>query len=311
MRTLIAVSLLLCFVTITNAQVTDTIYVQSEGVRIHTVLTKPGNKTNTPLAIIIAGSGPTDLNGNQARVQNNSLRYLSEALVKNNIATVRFDKRGIAKSTIPGLKEADLTFEQYADDVVSLIKYFRDMGFKKIYIVGHSEGSLVGMMALQKMKTKGFISVAGMGNSPDSVLKKQLAPKLPPELYKQCVTIIDSLKMGSRVKNFPLQLVSLFRPSVQPYMISWFKYDPAKLIGKLDCPVMILQGDKDIQVDPEEAKILKAASPKGEMVVIKNMNHIFKIIQGDMQENMASYTNPELPVSQDLVDSIVGFINNK
>jgi alpha/beta superfamily hydrolase len=308
MRHFITISLLVAYTTITEAQIVDTIYIQSANIKLHTVLSRPEDKMNIPLAIIIAGSGPTDLNGNQPAMQNNSLRYLSDALNKNHIATLRFDKRAIAKSSFKGLKEADLRFEDYVNDVVALIEYFKTRGYKNIYVIGHSEGSLIGMAALQHTKSNGFVSIAGMGNPADRLLKKQLKPKLPAELYSQAESVIDSLKSGNLVKNFPLQLVSLFRPSVQPYLISWFKYDPAGLIKKLNCPVMILQGDKDIQVDIEEANILKSASKKGDLIIIKNMNHVLKIIAGDIKENMASYTNPDLPISKDLVDSIVKFI---
>jgi uncharacterized protein len=309
MRYYITIIMLIASIAFTDAQIVDTIYVQSGDLKLHTVLSRPDSEMNTPLAIIIAGSGPTDLNGNQPSMKNNSLRYLSDALNKNQISTLRFDKRAIAKSAIKGLKESDLRFGDYVNDVVVLIEYFRQKGFEKIYVIGHSEGSLIGMAALQETEAKGFVSVAGMGNSADILLKKQLEPKLPAELFSQAESVIDSLKSGNLVKNFPLQLVSLFRPSVQPYLISWFRYDPAILIRNLHCPVMILQGDKDIQVDIEEANILKSASSKGELVIIKNMNHILKIIAGDTKENMASYTDPNLPISEDLITSIVKFIN--
>ncbi len=311
MRAFILISMILAFMTFANGQIVDTIYVQAGDIKIHTVLTKPENKKKHPLAIIIAGSGPTDLNGNQLAMSNNSLKYLSDALVKNQITTLRFDKRGIAGSKIKGLNEADLKIDNYANDVALLIKYFRHKGYQDVYVIGHSEGSLIGLIALQDIKAKGFVSVAGVGNSADILLKNQLKPKLPAEYYSKVEILIDSIKNGHNVKNVPPQLYSLFRPSVQPYLISWFGYDPARLIKNINCPVMIIQGDKDIQVDVEEAKILKSNSPDAELIIIKNMNHIFKTIEGDVQENVASYTNPDLPVNEDLVSSIVKFINGK
>lgn len=311
MKTLQTTILLLFFASYINGQTVDTVYVQSGDIKLHTVLTRPDNKRNTPLAIIVAGSGPTDLNGNQPGVKTNSYRYLSDALVQNNIATLRFDKRAIAKSIKPGLKETDLRFDQYGDDVVTLIEYFKGKGYRKIYIIGHSEGSLLGMMATTKTKVNGFISVSGIGNSADSTLKKQLKPKLPPQYYLKVVAIIDSLKSGFMVKNVPPELNSIFRPSVQPYMISWFRYNPAELMMKLDCPVLLIQGDKDIQVDLEEANILKAATKKGKLIIIPGMNHVLKTITGDLKDNYASYNNPDLPLNKELVSSIVRFINPK
>lgn len=293
---------------IAYSQVTDTLIVENKNVKLHTVLTRPNHTDSPALAIIIAGSGPTDLNGNQPNMKNNSLLWLSNDLVKNNIATVRFDKRGIAKSPMVGYGESDLNIELYADDVTALINYFRQKGFRDIYLIGHSEGSLIGLIAAQKLTIKGFISLCGAGNPADILLKKQLKPQLPPDFFNQVESIIDSLKNGNRVKNVPPQLNSLFRPSVQPYLISWFKYNPAELIKNIGCPTLIIQGDKDLQVDIQEAETLGKYLPNGKPILIKEMNHVLKTIPGDIQENAASYTNPDLPVNKELTKNIIEFI---
>lgn len=291
-----------------RAQVTDTIFVDLSGVKIHTVLTKPSGSTSTPLAIIIAGSGPTDLNGNQPMMQNNSLRLLSDGLVAQNIATLRFDKRAIAKSAIANFREEDLTIDIFANDVVHLIEFARNKGYSKIFIIGHSEGSLIGLIALQKTAINGFVSLAGAGSGADDILKTQLKPQLPPALYQQTESIIDSLKNGYRVNSVPPMLFSLFRPSVQPYLISWFKYNPTTLISRIKCPVLIAQGDKDIQIKPEDARQLAEAQPAAKLLIIPKMNHVLKNIEGDMQENIAAYTNPGLPINKELVAGIADFI---
>jgi len=291
-----------------SAQVADTTIVQVDGVGLFTVLTQPSVKNACPLALIIAGSGPTDLNGNQTNMKNNSLKYLSDELVKNNIATFRFDKRGIGKSSYPNFSEANLTFDRYVKDAAFLIDFCKKKGFSDIYVIGHSEGSLIGMLAAQIVPVKGFISVSGSGSPADEILKGQLKPQLPPAFYLNVEAIIDSLKNDMKVKNAPPQLYILFRPSVQPYLISWFNYAPAEQIAKLTCPIIILQGDKDIQVEPDEAKKLAAASGNSELVIIQNMNHLLKTIVGEMQENIESYTNPDLPVNPELVKNITNFI---
>ena len=293
------------------SQTVDTIFVESKNIKIHTVLTTPTDIESAVLVIIIAGSGPTDLNGNQSHGINNSLLYLSNALVNNGISTVRFDKRGIAKSTYEGLSESDLSIEQYANDINLLIDYFKQKGFQDIYIIGHSEGSLIGLISAQNTKPKGFISLCGVGNSADILLKKQLKPQLPPAFYNQVEIIIDSLKNGQLVKSVPPQLNSLFRPSLQPYYISWFKYSPTDLLKNLECPALIVQGEKDLQVDILEAETLAKSLPNRNFVLIKDMNHVFKTISGDIQENLASYTNPDLPVNTELIENIVEFINEQ
>jgi uncharacterized protein len=294
-----------------KGQTIDTIFIKIGEQEIHSVLTRPATDRACPLAIIIAGSGPTDLNGNQPNMSNNSLRYLSEALGENKISTLRYDKRGVGKSKIIDFKESDLTIDIYADDLVSIINYLKGKGYSAIYVIGHSEGSLIGLIAIQKINISGFISIAGAGNSADEILKKQLRPKLPPVLFTQIESIIDSLKNSNLVKQVPPQFNSLFRPSVQPYLISWFKYKPTLLVSELNCPEIIIQGDKDIQVDLEEAKKLISASKNGRSLIVNNMNHVLKTIKGDVNDNISSYSNPSLPINIDLVNGIVDFINDK
>jgi pimeloyl-ACP methyl ester carboxylesterase len=310
MKTIVLLTAFLISVLCTHAQQTDTTYVQVEGAKLHCVLTKSTSSETSPLVIIVAGSGPTDLNGNQPNMQNNSLRLLSEALVSKGISTLRFDKRAIAKSAYADFKEEDLSIDQYANDLTKLVKHAEQKGFTDIYVAGHSEGSLLALLAIQKVKVKGLVSIAGAGRSADLILKEQLKPKLPPEFYLKVESIIDSLKLGEFVQDTPPELNALFRPSVQPYLISWIKHKPSELIASVTCPVLILQGDKDIQVGLEDANRLKAASPNAELVVVSNMNHVLKTIEMGMQENIASYTNPILPVNTDLVEAIVDFIKD-
>ena len=306
-RFIFSVTLFL-IVNIAFSQTSDTLFVESYGLKLHTVLTTPEKANKRALAIIIAGSGPTDLNGNQMKNKNNSLLFLSDELVKNNIATVRFDKRGIAKSSYAGFNENSLIFDNYSDDIVSLIDFYSKKGFKKIFIIGHSEGSLLGLIASKQRKIAGFVSLCGAGNPIDVTLKNQLRPQLPPAMFAEAESIIDSLKGGHLVKNVSSQMNMLFRHSVQPYMISWFKYDPAELVKNINIPLLIIQGDKDIQVTTAESNILHNASLSSSYAIIKDMNHVLKTIKGDINENVASYTNPDIPVNNELVSTIVKFI---
>ena len=294
-----------------TAQKSDTLFVTIDGIKLHTVLTTPASAGNVPLAIFIAGSGPTDLDGNNPAMKNNSLRYLSDALVAKNIATLRFDKYGIAKSADPAFDESKLTFDHYVNHVDALIGQMKAKGFTDIYLVGHSEGSLIGLAAIQKAKVKGFVSVAGAGFPADEILKTQLKPQLPPDMYNQTIGLIDSLKNGNQVTSAPAALYSLFRPSVQPYLISWFKYSPVELMSKISCPTLIIQGDKDLQITMADAQNLAKAAKNGKLIVVKEMNHVLKTVTGDTQENMASYSNPTLPVNAELSKAIIDFVLSK
>ncbi len=276
-------------------------------------VTIPNNVKSSPIVLIIAGSGPTDRDCNSPLgIQTNAYKMLAENLAENGISTLRFDKRGIGKSKQAMVSESDLRFETYIDDAVAWIALLKsDKRFSSIIVLGHSEGSLIGMVAAEQAKVSGFISIAGAGKPIDKILQEQLKTQLLPSLLAESNKILDSLKMGKTVSNINPNLASLYRPSVQPYMISWLKYDPAKEISKLKIPVLIIQGTTDLQVPVEDAKLLSEAKPDAKLAIIENMNHVLKESDADVQKNMATYRNPDLPLKAGLVDGIVDFIKAK
>jgi len=191
-------------------------------------LTIPQKDPPFPVVLIIAGSGPTDRDGNNPRMKNNALKMLATELMKNGIASLRYDKRGIGKSSSAGLKESDLRFENYIEDAIGWTNFLKqDNRFGDIIIIGHSEGSLIGMIASQQKQVKKFISIAGAGQSADKIIRTQLMSQ-PPIILEQASPVLDKLVKGETTENVSQMLYSLFRPSVQPYLISWFKYDPQK-----------------------------------------------------------------------------------
>lgn len=152
-----------------------------------------------------------------------------------------------------------------------------------------------------------FISIAGSGIAADAIIKKQLSAQ-PKAVQDLCFPFIDSLKAGKFLKNVDPSLYALFRPSVQGYMISWFKYDPATEINKLNIPILLLQGDKDLQVGVENVKTLAAYSKNAKVFIIPKMNHVMKIIEGDEKENLAAYSNQTLEISTFMIIRITTFI---
>lgn len=268
---------------------------------------QPSKKAN--LVILIAGSGPTDRNGNQTGLVNNSLKYLAQDLAKNNISVFSYDKRIFAQMATGKLDEASLKFDDFIDDAKAVLSYFKNQKkYHSITIAGHSEGALIGLVATNE-SANAYISISGAGRPIDEVLLEQIekqAPFLKEEVQKN----LNTLKRGSTFELKNQMLSSLFRPSVQPYMISWIKYNPQAEIKKLQIPTMIINGDKDIQVSVADAQLLKQAQPKAQLKIIANMNHIFKEIKGDEAENKTSYTNPDLPVMNELTSAITLFIQS-
>lgn len=282
---------------------------------IHGKLMLPDGGIPCPVVIIIAGSGPTDMNGNTigARMTNNSLLYLAQELATNGIASVRYDKRGIGKSAAAGAKEEDLRFEHYINDATAWAdKLGNDKRFNKVIIAGHSEGSLIGMVAARESKAvKAYISISGCGSPAYEILEQQLKSQ-PSRVQQESAAICKELREGRTVEQVPAYLSALYRPSVQPYLISWFAYNPAVEIAKLNIPVLILQGDKDIQVSTEEAGKLHAAQPAATLHIIKDMNHVLKQCgTTDAKQQIATYSNPTLPINPELVSHIVKFIKEQ
>jgi len=275
---------------------------------IEGTLMLPEQGTSKTVVLIIAGSGPTDRDGNNTSMKNNSLKMLAAELNKHGIASLRYDKRAIGNSRNAGLKESDLRFENYVNDARGWVAYIKkELKSNNIVIIGHSEGSLIGMIASQDKDVGKFISIAGIGRPADKILREQLKNQ-PPAMIIKVNTILDELVKGRAVEHVPPELNSLFRYSVQPYLISWMKYDPQREIAKLKIPALIIQGTTDIQVGLEEAKLLQKALPRAKMVIIEGMNHIMKPAPADRQMNILTYTQPDLPLQKDLISNIIPFI---
>ncbi|GAB6259205.1 MULTISPECIES: serine aminopeptidase domain-containing protein [Peribacillus] len=277
------------------------------------LLETPKNEGPFPVMILIAGSGPTDKDGNTIGNpgKNNSLKMLAEGLAEKGIASIRYDKRGIGENIQLARREADLRFEQYIDDAAAWIQFAKKDGrFSKVGIIGHSEGSLIGMEAAKKTETDIFISLAGPGEPIDQVLIKQLEEQLTPKLLTESKDILAKLKQGKQVETVSADLQNVFRPSVQPYMISWIQYNPIESVKELNIPVLIVNGNRDIQVPATNAKALHTEKSDSELLILEKMNHVLKEAPADRAGNLATYTNPELPLSTGLINGIIEFLNN-
>lgn len=271
----------------------------------------PAGADKPRVALLIAGSGPTDRDGNSSMIpgRNDSLKLLAAGLADAGIATVRYDKRGIGGSHAAGSAESALRFEMFVDDAAAWIARLKaDPRFASVAVIGHSEGSLIGMLAARQSDAAAFVSIAGIADGASTLMRKQLEGKLPPELEKESERILVSLESGAVVDPVPPALATLFRPSVQPYLISWFKYVPAQRIAELTMPVLVVQGNTDIQVDVVQANRLHGARPGAKLAIIPGMNHVFKHVRAVPELQVASYGDPSLPVSPLLVKSIADFL---
>ena len=282
--------------------------IAAKGVNLSGTLTMPAHaNSKIPLVIIIAGSGPTDRNCNGQGFKSDAYKKMATQLALNGIATYRYDKRGIGKSSVENFKEEDINFEVMIDDAKAIITHFeKDTRFSKMTIAGHSEGSLVGMMAVTENQK--YISIAGSGFPISVILKEQLKDKLGP-MKNVVYAKIDSLQQGKNVANDLMGLESLFRPSVQPFLKTWMALNPAKEIKKLKCPILIVNGTHDLQVSEKNALALNKAKSNSKLVLVPNMNHLLTEIESEKAEdNYASYQNPTLPISKKMMDEVILFI---
>jgi len=275
-------------------------------------LTVPDVGGPFPVALIIAGSGPTDRDGNSSMLKTDAYKKLAQGLAVAGIATLRYDKRGIGQSTTVNQSESELRFDDYVSDAVACTQFLEDdERFSSVSIIGHSEGSLVGILAAQSdPKVRALVSLEGAGRDLATIVNEQIrnSPGTPMAIVKEVESINASLLAGQTVPNPDPALNALFRPSVQPFLISEYRYDPAKEIAKLKIPVLIVHGSTDIQVSATDANLLAAADPKARVVTIPGMNHILVDAPLDRNGNIATYSQPGLPLSPTLVPTIAQFL---
>jgi pimeloyl-ACP methyl ester carboxylesterase len=278
-----------------------------------TLLMPSDSKGKIPLVVIIAGSGPTDRDGNSPGLKSDYLKMVAEGLAIHNIASFRYDKRGVGNSKVRDLNEELLVFEDFVGDASDWILRFKsDKRFSKIIVAGHSEGALIGMLAVQSSNVNGLITLAGTGRPLDVVIMEQLRsnPYNPPQLINESQVILDSLKAGHRVKKVNPLLMALFRPSVQPFLISIVKYDPAKVLNLVSVPIMIVQGTTDVQVSSVDAELLHTAKPDARYVLIEGMNHVLRDAPADRLANIAVYSLSTKPLSASLIPELVAFVKS-
>ncbi len=271
-----------------------------------------------PVVIIIPGSGPTDRDGNSPLgVTAANLRLLAEGLAKRGITTVRVDKRGMFGSKAAVANGNDVTIAAYAADAHAWARAARAAtGARCVWLLGHSEGSLVALAAGQdRTDLCGVISVSGGGRKLSDVIRQQFRDNpANASILTPALAAIDRLEQGKTVDpaSMPAPLQGVFPAAVQPYLINLFAQDPARLAGSLTLPLLIVQGDRDLQVKVADANLLAKAQPKARLVILPMVNHVLKVIPTDtVAANAATYADPSLPIAPGVVDAIVGFVGKK
>ena len=271
---------------------------------IYGSIVEPKSRSNSNLVIFIGGSGPIDRDGNQSFMKCDMFKKLAYSLSEKGISSFRYDKRVVTQIR-KGKLDKKITFDDFVSDAIAIIDFFESK-YNSIVIAGHSQGSLVGLLSI-KEGVSGFISLSGAGRTIDMVIEDQIS-KTAPMLLEDTKNIFKILRSGKITEDFPLPLYSLFNIEIQPFMISWMQYDPKKIISKIPIPSLIINGDNDLQVDEKEAKLLYNSAQNSEILIVKNMNHVLVEIEGDELKNVKSYNNPDLKISELVIEKMVEFI---
>jgi esterase/lipase len=258
------------------------------------------NKNSETIVVFIAGSGPTDYNGNSNIIdgRNDSLLQLSKGLNDFGINTFRYNKRHVGKTS----KLIEPDFNVFVDDLIDCISWLKANKYSNIYLAGHSQGSLVAALAAREIDVSGVISIAGAARTIDEVLYEQMVSMGQKDLAD---TVIKSLQNGKLYLKDESILDSQFSKMNQQFILTWMEHNPLEVYSKLDTKILFLQGDKDSQVTLDELDAFRTLNHKS--VVLKDTNHVLKIVDSE-KDNSNSYSDPSYKLSDQLINEINDFI---
>lgn len=287
--------------------------------KLSATIAEPEQGSDTAV-VIVAGSGPTDRNGNSSlNVITYSYKMLSDALVKEGVAVLRYDKRGVAGSPIAEEYIPNLIFDDYVEDAAQCVGWLRECGYKRVIIAGHSEGGAIALEVASRglAEVEALVLLCAAGYPMDKILLRQLSAQLMPThmgLMVQSERILRDIKAGKSVaeEDIPRELLSLFHPVVQPFLHNAMQYDPREAMARCEQPTLIITGGRDIQITVDDGQALAAVARNGQHRNFENMSHVLKDAESaDRIEQLISvYTNSQLPLTEGLVTTITEFITN-
>lgn len=286
--------------------------IHSAGLELAGTLTMPrGARGAVPVVVIIAGSGPTDRNGNSLMgIRPNSYAQLAWRLAERGIASLRYDKR-----VLPGTKGTvditTLTLDDFALDARSAAESVsRDSRFSRVLLLGHSEGSAAALIAARGgSPVSAVISVSGFGRPFGVVLREQLSRQVDSATLVRYDTAMAQYLRGETPKDVPQTLGALFVPINQHFMRSLMTFDPPAAMRAVRQPVLIVQGGQDLQVTAADADRLHSGKADAKVVVIPQANHVLKRTTATtLQGQLPVYRDPTAPIMSEVVSAIADWI---
>lgn len=315
---------------------------KAAGVTLAGTLTLPKGDGPFPAVILISGSGPQ--NRDEELMGHKPFMVLADHLTKQGIAVLRYDDRGVAQSTGDFATATSADFATDVEAGMAFLKTRKDINAKQIGLMGHSEGGLIAPMVAAKSKDVAFaVLLAGPGVSGTDVLLLQqkligkaggasddllaMNQKINKRLFELIATHADDLpKAKEEIKRYidtEIKRLSeadqatmkaglanfdqMFEQVSAPWFRFFLAYDPAPAIQKMSCPVLAINGDKDLQVDAEQnlpaiEKALKKGGNKNyEIKALPNMNHLFQTSTTGNPAEYAQLTETFSPIALNLV----------
>jgi uncharacterized protein len=273
---------------------------------IDAVLTTPPDVERPPIALLIAGSGSTDHDGNGPQVKPATLKKLSDQLVARKIATLRYDKRGAGGWKPEFGKPEDFRFKDYVDDATALVNFLRSGGkFSRVVLVGHSEGGLVAILTARRVPIDRLVLLVTAARKQGDLIKAQLSKTLAPDVLEPITKAIDAIMAGQIVDPPPQGLV--IAPKMQPSMASAFTEDPIDPLKQVDQPTLIIGGGRDRQVARLDFIALSTASSTAKTLWLPDMNHVLVDVS-DEADDLKAYNDSERPLDPTLIDTVAAFV---
>jgi pimeloyl-ACP methyl ester carboxylesterase len=277
-------------------------------------LRKPANVDRPPVVLLIAGSGPTDRDGNQSGHGPGELRQIAEALAEHGIASLRYDKRAVGRSAVPAnFREDDLVIGSFVDDAAAWLAWLEqraDLGPR--IVAGHSEGGLIAILLAKRAPVSALVLLATPGRRFGDVLREQLsAASTPKPILDEALAALAALERGESVANVSSPLLALLRPSVQPFIRSLMAIDPPTELAQARIPVLVAQGGHDLQVSEADAAALLRARPDAVVFRSAEMNHVLKLAPAERAAQDKAYSDPSVPLAPVLVDAIAAFVRDR
>jgi len=312
-----SVALLLCIVAVASrvadaadASEQQVTFQGTGGTHLAATLQLPAGDGSLPALVLLAGSGPTDRNGNQPpAIHTDLLKQIAQSLADAGIASLRFDKRGMYANSAELPKDISqygdfFSWENFVGDAAAAWRFLQQqprIDPNRVGILGHSEGGILALQAASVLGAQGhppvvLVLISTPGRSLDAVLNDQLkqllakqgaTPQQTDYFLSENARISRAIVQTGQVpKDVPAGLAALYPSYLGKFLHSELALDPCKLANAFAGPVFVIQGSADTQVSPErDAKALDAAltARAGDvhiLAVIPQASHNLKIVSG-------------------------------